>query len=97
MLYTIIMLLFLKKSDIPRLHKIIYFAVGAAVTYFINILRIATLFLIGLNGGDVWAFHDYYGQLYSAIWIISYPLIIIGSQILWSKYKDAIVNFIVND
>ena len=97
MLYTIIMLLFLKKSDIPRLHKIIYFAVGAAVTYFINILRIVTLFLIGLNGGDVWTFHDYYGQLYSAIWIISYPLIIIGSQILWSKYRSAIVNFIVND
>jgi thaumarchaeosortase len=97
LLYTIIMLLFLKKSDIPRLHKVIYFAVGAAVTYFINILRIATLFIIGLNGGDVWTFHDYYGQFYSAVWIMSYPLIIIGSQILWSKYKDAIVNFIVND
>ncbi len=97
MLYTIIMLLFLKKSDIPRLHKVIYFAVGAAVTYFINILRIVTLFLLGLNGGDVWTFHDYYGQFYSAVWIMSYPLIIIGSQILWSKYKDAIVNFIVND
>jgi exosortase/archaeosortase family protein len=98
LLYTIIMLLFLKKSDIPRLHKVIYFAVGAAVTYFINILRIITLFIIGLNGGDVWTFHDYYGQLYSAVWIMSYPLIIIGIQILWrSKYKEAIVNFIVND
>jgi exosortase/archaeosortase family protein len=97
LLYTIIMLLFLKKSDISRLHKVIYFAVGAAVTYFINILRIVTLFLIGLNGGDVWTFHDYYGQFYSAVWIMSYPLIIIGSQILWSKYKDAITNFIVND
>jgi exosortase/archaeosortase family protein len=98
LLYTIIMLLFLKKSDIPRLHKVIYFAVGAAVTYFINILRIVTIFIIGLNGGDVWVFHDYYGQLYSAVWIMSYPLIIIGSQILWrSKYKEAIVNFIVND
>lgn len=98
LLYTIIMLLFLKKSDIPRLHKVIYFAVGAAVTYFINILRIVTIFLIGLNGGEVWVFHDYYGQLYSAVWIMFYPLIIIGSQILWrSKYKEAIVNFIVND
>jgi exosortase/archaeosortase family protein len=97
LLYTIIILLFLKKADIPRLHKIIYFAVGAAVTYFINILRIVTILLIGLNGGDVWTFHDYYGQLYSAIWIMSYPLIIIGTRILWSKYKDAIVNFIVND
>ena len=97
MLYTIIMLLFLKKSDIPRLHKVIYFAVGAAVTYFINILRIVTLFILGLNGGEVWVFHDYYGQFYSAVWIMFYPLIIIGSQALWSKYKNAIVNFIVND
>jgi exosortase/archaeosortase family protein len=97
LLYTIIMLLFLKKSDVPRLHKVIYFAVGAAVTYFINILRIVTIFLIGLNGGDVWTFHDYYGQLYSAVWIMSYPLIIIGSRILWSKHKDAIVKLIVND
>jgi exosortase/archaeosortase family protein len=97
LLYTVIMLLFLKKADIPRFHKVIYFTVGAAVTYFINILRIVTIFLIGLNKGDVWAFHDYYGQLYSAVWIMSYPLIIIGSRVIWSKYKDAIVNFIVND
>lgn len=100
LLYTIIMLLFLKKSDIPRLHKVIYFTVGAAVTYFINILRIVTIFLIGINKGDVWTFHDYYGQLYSAIWIMSYPLIIIGIQI-WSKsnsrLKDAIIKLIVND
>jgi exosortase/archaeosortase family protein len=97
LLYTVIMLLFLKKADFPRFHKVVYFAVGAAVTYFINILRIVTICLIGLNNGDVWTFHDYYGQLYSAIWIMSYPLIIIGSQILWSKHRDAIVNLIVND
>ncbi len=97
LLYTIIMLLFLKKSDIPRLQKVGYFAFGAIVTYGINILRIVTIFLIGLNGGDVWTFHDYYAQLYSAAWIVAYPLIIIGSRIIWSKYKDAIVSFIVND
>jgi thaumarchaeosortase len=97
LLYTIIMLLFLKKSDIPRLQKVGYFAFGALVTYGINILRIVTIFLIGLNKGDVWTFHDYYAQLYSATWIVAYPLIIIGSRIIWSKYKDAIVSFIVND
>jgi exosortase/archaeosortase family protein len=97
LLYTIIMLLFLKKSDIPRLQKVGYFAFGALVTYGINILRIVTIFLIGLNNGDVWAFHDYYAQLYSATWIVMYPLIIIGSRIIWSKYKNAIVGFMVND
>jgi thaumarchaeosortase len=99
LLYAVVMLLFLKKTDLPRFQKVIYFAIGAVVTYFINILRIVTIFLIGLNKGDVWTFHDYYGQLYSAAWIVSYPLIIIGIQILWSKpaIKKAIVNLIVND
>ena len=97
LLYTIIILLFLKKSDIPRFQKAGYFVFGALVTYGINIVRIVTIFLIGLSGGDVWTFHDYYAQLYSAAWIVAYPLIIIGSRIIWSKYKDAIVSFIVND
>jgi len=97
LLYTIIMLLFLKKSALPRLHKTIYFAIGAAVTYFINILRVVTIYLIGLNNGDVWGFHDYYAQFYSAAWIVSYPIIIIVSQIIWSRYKDTIMNLIVND
>ena len=101
LLYTVIMLLFLKKSEIPRLHKVIYFAIGAGVTYFINILRIVTLYLIGLNGGDVWGFHDYYGQFYSAIWIMTYPLLIIGIQILSNakngRIKNAIINLITND
>ena len=101
LLYTIIMLLFLKKSEIPRLHKVIYFVFGAGVTYFINILRIVTLFIIGLHGGDWATFHDYYGQFYSAVWIMCYPLIIIGIQVL-SKAKNgqirnAIVNLITND
>jgi exosortase/archaeosortase family protein len=101
LLYAVIMLLFLKKSELPRLHKVIYFAVGAGVTYFINILRIVTLFIIGLNGGDVWTFHDYYGQLYSAAWIMFYPLMIIAIQILSkskdSRFRNAIINFILND
>jgi len=87
LLYTVVILLFLKKSNMRWLHRIIYFAVGAVVTYFINVLRIVTIFTLALNNGDVWAFHDYYGILYSAIWIVSYPLIIIGSRVLWGRLK----------
>jgi thaumarchaeosortase len=87
LIYTIVILLFLKKADIRWIHRIIYFTIGAIVTYFINILRIVTIFTLALNKGDIWAFHDYYGMLYSAIWIVSYPLIIIGSRALWSKLK----------
>jgi len=88
MLYTITILLFLKKSPIPLIHKIIYFIIGAVVTYFINVLRIVTIYVIAINKGDWGLFHDYYGQLYSIVWIISYPLIIVGIQTLWGKFKS---------
>jgi len=88
LIFTVTILLFMKKSAIPTKQRIIYFVIGAAVTFFINILRIATIFIIGVNGGDWEAFHNFYGQLYSITWIILYPLIIIGSRVLWSKIRS---------
>lgn len=92
LIYTFTILLFLKKSVIPLKQKTIYFMIGAVVTYFINISRIVTIFLIGMSYGErsaeVSRFHDFYGQLYSIIWIISYPLIIIGSRVLWRKIRE---------
>ncbi len=87
-IYTVVILLFLRKAYIPKWQKIVYFIVGAVVTYFINVLRIATIFVIGVNKGDVWGFHDYWGQLYSMTWIVAYMLLIIGSRILWSKLRS---------
>jgi thaumarchaeosortase len=88
LIFTVVALVFLKRMKIGWPAKIGYFAVGAAVTYFINVLRIATIFTIGVNGGNVDTFHFYYGPLYSLAWIISYPLIILGSQSLWRKIAD---------
>lgn len=88
LIFTVVALLFLKRMPISLKAKIGYFAVGAAVTYFINILRIITIFTIGMNGGDVQLFHFYYGPLYSIAWIVAYPLIILGSQSLWRKIAD---------
>jgi len=90
LIYTVTILLFLSKSAIPRLQRAVYFVVGALVTYFINILRIATIFVIQINEGDLarQRFHDYYGQLYSIVWIVSYPLIIIGSRTVWTKVRN---------
>ena len=85
LIFTVVALLFLKRMPISWKAKLGYFAVGAAVTYSINILRIATIFTIGMNGEDVQMFHFYYGPLYSITWIVSYPLLILGSQILWRK------------
>jgi thaumarchaeosortase len=86
-IYTIVIALFLKRTPIRWLHRIVYFAVGAIVTYFINVLRIATIFIIAINNGDWGLFHNYYGELYAMTWIIAYPLIIIGSRLLWNKIK----------
>jgi exosortase/archaeosortase family protein len=88
LIYTVVILLFLKKSDIPLWHRVIYFVIGALVTYFLNIVRIATIFVIAINRGDWQLFHDYYGLMYSVVWITCYPLIIIGSQVLWGRVKS---------
>lgn len=88
LIFTVVILLFLKRMPISWKAKIGYFAIGAAVTYLINILRIVTIFTIGMNGEDVTPFHFYYGPLYSVAWIVSYPLIILGSQSLWHKITN---------
>jgi thaumarchaeosortase len=85
LIFTVVALLFLKRMPISLKAKIGYFAIGAAVTYLINILRIVAIFTIGMNGGDVQTFHFYYGPLYSIAWIVAYPLIILLSQSLWRK------------
>jgi len=92
LIYTITILLFLKKSAIPMKQRIMYFVIGAIITYFINILRIVTIFVISINTGggntpQVEQFHSFYGQLYSITWIISYPLIIIGSRAVWRRIR----------
>ena len=92
LIYTVTILLFLKNSAIPWAHRIVYFTIGAVVTYVINVMRIVTIFLISINTGGgntlpTQEFHNYYGQLYSIIWIISYPLLIIVVQLLRNRIK----------
>ncbi|MEM3577685.1 MAG: exosortase/archaeosortase family protein [Candidatus Bathyarchaeia archaeon] len=88
LIYSVTIVLFLEGVRMSMVKKVICFLVGAAITYFINILRIVSIFVIGVNGGDVWSFHDYYGPLYSITWIVTYPLIIIGCQTLWGKIEN---------
>jgi thaumarchaeosortase len=93
LIYTAVAALFLQRMPISWKAKIGLFSVGAAVTYCINVLRIASLFIIGTqNFGDINAqpvkdFHFYYGPLFSLAWIVSYPLIIMVSLSLRQKNK----------
>ncbi len=93
LIYTAVAALFLQRMPLSWKSRIGFFAVGAAVTYCINVLRIATLFIIGMqNSGNINAqavqdFHFYYGPLFSLAWIISYPLIIMVGLGLRRKNK----------
>jgi exosortase/archaeosortase family protein len=86
-IFSVTIPLFFKNSTIPWKHRAVYFIFGAAITYFINALRIASIFIIDINGGDWNTFHNVYGMLYSMTWIVSYPLLIIGSRTLWTKIR----------
>jgi len=57
----------------------IIFVVGALGTFFVNVLRIATICILGLTASPSAAdyFHNYVGESYFITWIIVYPLIII--------------------
>lgn len=92
-IYSVTIVLFLRNMSIPLWQKLVYFIIGAVVTFFINVLRIVSIFVIAVDTGGITSsqaqlFHNYYGQLYSIAWIISYPLIIFGSRFLWSKIMN---------
>jgi|OpeIllAssembly_1097287.scaffolds.fasta_scaffold161720_2 thaumarchaeosortase len=91
LIFTVVLLLFLKRMPISLKGKIGYFSLGAAVTYVINALRIVNIFSAGMvygeNSVQVQDIHFYYGPLYAVAWIISYPLLILGSQRLWHRSR----------
>ena len=78
LLYVIIILVFFKKADISAFRKLAYFIIGLFGTFFVNVLRIFSIFLIMLNSGNEagMAFHNTYGEIYSVIWIFLYILLI---------------------
>ncbi|MGE5575491.1 MAG: exosortase/archaeosortase family protein [Ignavibacteria bacterium] len=91
LIFTAIALIFLRRMNISWKAKLSFFAFGAVVTYFINVMRIATIFSLGMQYGveskPVQDFHFYLGPLYAMVWIISYPLLLLVSQGLWKKIR----------
>ncbi len=91
LIFTAVALLFLKRMDISRWAKVGFFVIGAAVTYLINVMRIANIFLIGMQYGvdsvQVQNFHYYYGPLYAMTWIVAYPLVILVGIWGWRKIR----------
>ncbi len=81
-LYTLVTLIFFKKMVMQKERKIIFFLIGAAGTYLVNIFRIASFFIIFLRygGGVAWVFHNSYGELYFLAWILLYFMVIVVIQ-----------------
>ena len=81
-LYTVIVLLFLGKLDVSGFRKATYFVVGFVGTYFVNVLRIVTYFvlLIGQGRAVALTFHNVYGELYFFTWILAFILLILAIQ-----------------
>jgi thaumarchaeosortase len=84
-LYTVLILLLFGNSNISRFRKAIYFIVGLVGTYFVNVLRIVTYFVLLVDQGKEVAlvFHNVYGELYFFAWMLLYILLIVSIQ----RYK----------
>lgn len=87
LIYTFVMLLFLKNLSKTRTWKIIAFGIGATGTFLANIFRILTFLLLGLKYGIDIAnlFHDYYGELFFVCWIMIYFPILVYGKIFTNK------------
>jgi thaumarchaeosortase len=81
-LYSFMIMLFLRGTSISRIRKIIYVVVGAAGTFFVNILRIVAILSAGVNGGPSLAttFHEFYGEFFFIAWMFIYLSIIFISE-----------------
>lgn len=77
-LFTLIMILLLRKCDVSLFRKTVYFIFGFAVTYFVNVLRIVFYFIIlFFDGGDAAiVYHSDYGELLFIGWMGLYILLI---------------------
>ncbi|UCC58638.1 MAG: hypothetical protein JSW14_01590 [Candidatus Bathyarchaeum sp.] len=81
-LYSFMIMLFLRGTSISRMRKVIYVVVGAAGTFFVNILRIVAIYVIGINGGGSPAklFHEFYGEFFFIAWMFIYLSLVFISE-----------------
>jgi thaumarchaeosortase len=77
-LYSFMIMLFLRGTNITRPRKITYVVVGAFGTFMVNIIRIVAILLAGVNSGASLAatFHEFYGEFFFIIWMFIYLSII---------------------
>jgi thaumarchaeosortase len=72
-IYTLVMLAFLLKMDIPLQRKLVYFVIGTIGTAAVNLIRIISLSLFALmittNVNEWEAFHSVAGEIMFLPWL----------------------------
>ena len=72
-IFTLVMLAFLLKMDIPLKRKLIYFVIGTFGTVSVNVIRITSLSLYALvvttNVSEWEAFHSVAGEIMFLPWL----------------------------
>lgn len=83
-IYTLVMLAFLLKMEIPLRRKLIYFAIGTFGTVTVNIVRIISLSLYALvvttNVREWEAFHSVAGEIMFLPWLGIYLAIVMFTE-----------------
>jgi thaumarchaeosortase len=76
--YSLVILVLMVKLDAPRKRKLVYAAIGAVGTYFVNVIRITLIVLyVTYISLDFEAFHESIGEILFIIWIFAYLLAVI--------------------
>lgn len=76
--YSLVIVVLMVKLNAPRKRKLIYALIGAAGTYFVNVIRITLIVLyVTYISLDVETFHQSIGEVLFIIWIFIYLLAVI--------------------
>ena len=73
-IYSFMIMLFLRGTNISRERKIVYVVLGAVGTFFVNVVRIAVILWAGVESGNslAEAFHEFYGEFFFIAWMFIY-------------------------
>ena len=78
LVYSLVILVLMVKLDASKTRKIIYAVIGAAGTYFVNVIRITLIVLyITYISLDFEAFHASIGEVLFIAWIFIYLILVI--------------------
>ncbi len=83
-IYSLVMLAFLLKMNIPMKRKIIYFAIGAVGTFIVNAIRIFALSLfvlkVSANPAAFEEFHSVAGEIMFLPWLAAFLFLVVRRE-----------------